>query len=137
MARVPEGEIERRKREVSLEGLVRGAGIELARHGADLLGLCPFHEDREPSLVVSPKKNMWHCLGACQTGGSVIDWVMRTKSVSFRHAVEILRGAPLQPARRLPAPLTLETDGREALRQVVGNAGKRRGTQGNAGTDGT
>ena len=44
-----------------------------------------------PSLVISPQKNLWHCLGACQTGGSVIDWVMRAEGVSFRHAVELLR----------------------------------------------
>jgi DNA primase len=40
---------------------------------------------------VSPKKNLWHCLGACQAGGSVIDWVMRAEGVSFRHAVELLK----------------------------------------------
>jgi len=91
MARFPGEEIERLKREVSLQRLVEAQGIELKRHGADLLGLCPFHADREPSLVVSPKKNLWHCLGACQKGGSVIDWVMKIRGVSFRHAVELLR----------------------------------------------
>ena len=77
MARIPDTEIERLKQEVAPQRLVEAQGIELNRHGADLLGLCPLHEDHEPSLVVSPKKNLWHCLGACQTGGSVIDWVMR------------------------------------------------------------
>ncbi len=91
MARIPDDQIERLKNEVSLERLVTRFGIELKRHGADLLGLCPFHDDREPSLVVSPKKNLWRCLGACQTGGSVIDWVMKTRGVSFRYAVELLR----------------------------------------------
>ncbi len=41
--------------------------------------------------MVTPGKNLWHCLGACQQGGSVIDWVMRAERVSFRHAVELLR----------------------------------------------
>ena len=104
---------------VSLERLVAAAGIELVRHGADLIGRCPFHEDHAPSLIVSPEKNLWHCLGACQTGGSAIDWVMRTRGVSFRHAVELLRGAPMAPARRLPAPLKPEADDQEALGQVV------------------
>jgi hypothetical protein len=54
-------------------------------------GAAPFHEDHTPSLVVTPDKNLWHCLGACNTGGSVIDWVMRTRGVSFRHAVGLLR----------------------------------------------
>ena len=91
MARIPESEVERLKDEVSLERLVEAAGVELRRQGKDLVGCCPFHEDRSPSLVISPAKNLWHCLGACQAGGSVIDWVMRTDGVSFRHAVELLR----------------------------------------------
>jgi DNA primase len=91
MARIPEADIERLKNEISLQRLVEAQGIELTRHGADLLGRCPFHDDKTPSLVVSPKKNLWHCLGACQTGGSVIDWVMKTRGISFRHAVELLR----------------------------------------------
>jgi len=39
-----------------------------------------IHDDREPSLVITPAKNLWHCLGACQAGGSVIDWVMRAEA---------------------------------------------------------
>ena len=91
MARVPEAEIARLKAEVSLARLVEGCGVVLRRQGADLLGRCPFHDDKTPSLLVSPAKNVWHCLGACQVGGSVIDWVMRAQGVSFRHAVELLR----------------------------------------------
>jgi DNA primase len=91
MARIPEEEIERLKREISVERLVTLRGITLLRHGADLIGTCPFHADKTPSLVVSPEKNLWHCLGACQMGGSAIDWVMKTEGLSFRHAVEFLR----------------------------------------------
>lgn len=91
MARIPESEIERLKLSVSLERLVESAGVVLKRHGKDRIGHCPFHDDKTPSLVVSPKTNLWHCLGACQAGGSVIDWVMRSEGVSFREAVERLR----------------------------------------------
>lgn len=67
------------------------------------MGLCPFHDDKSPSLVISPKKNVWHCLGACQAGGSVIDWVMKAERVSFRRAVEMLRtGAPSLVAQDSP-----------------------------------
>ena len=75
MARIPDEEIDRLKRDIDLASLVRGRGIELRQHGGNLIGLCPFHNDRDPSLVVTPAKNLWNCLGACQTGGSVIDWV--------------------------------------------------------------
>ena len=134
MARIPEEEIERLKEDVSLQRLVELAGVELRRQGKDLVGCCPFHEDRSPSLVISPAKNLWHCLGACQAGGSVIDWVMRVEGVSFRHAVELLRDgvAPTRvaagerrPARvsmvtKLPSPLERTADDRELLERVVG-----------------
>jgi len=96
MARIPKAELERLKREVSVERLAEARGVRLQRHGADLLGLCPFHPDRDPSLVITPAKNLWHCLGACQAGGSVIDWVMKAEGISFRHAAELLR-ADLPP----------------------------------------
>src|SRR5438309_2111449 len=70
--------------------LVAAHGVKLKRHGADLIGLCPFHRDSSPSLVVSPGKNLWHCLGACRAGGSTIDWVMKTEGLSFRDACERL-----------------------------------------------
>ncbi|MBW3670183.1 MAG: toprim domain-containing protein [Acidobacteria bacterium] len=90
MSRIPDDEIERLKRETKLEDLVGARGIELKKHGENLLGLCPFHDDREPSLVVTPAKNLWNCLGACGGGGDVIEWVMKSRNVGFRGAVEIL-----------------------------------------------
>lgn len=91
MARIPESEIERLKREISVERLAESRGVKLKRHGADLIGLCPFHNDHEPSLVITPSKNLWNCLGACRRGGDVIAWVMHSEGISFRHAVELLR----------------------------------------------
>ncbi len=130
MARVPEAELERLKAEVSVERLAEARGVTLRRQGADLIGLCPFHEDHEPSLVISPTKNLWHCLGACQSGGSPIDWVMRERGVSFRHAVELLRAdlpfaAEARPlrggtVRTLAAPVEVGADDQELLSQVVG-----------------
>ena len=128
MPRIPEETIERLKQEVSLERLAEARGVKLARHGADLIGLCPFHDDHEPSLVISPKKNLWHCLGACQAGGTVIDWVMKAEGVSFRHAVELLRAdvpvgespvVKVATVRKLPPPVDREVDDAAMLEQVV------------------
>jgi DNA primase catalytic core len=131
MARIPEEEVERLKREVSVQRLAEARGIKLTRHGADLLGKCPFHNDRTPSLVITPSKNLWHCLGACNAGGTCIDWVMRADGISFRHAVELLKAdhlplaaAPIQPVkvgtvRKLPPPVEREADDRVLLLQVV------------------
>jgi DNA primase len=91
MARLKENELERLKQEVSLLDLVQSYGVELKKKGKELVGLCPFHNDHEPSLIISPDKNLWHCMGACQEGGSVIDWVMKSEGVSLRHALEILK----------------------------------------------
>jgi DNA primase len=132
MARIPEDEIERLKRDVSVERLAGARGIRLERHGADLIGLCPFHEDHEPSLVITPSKNLWHCLGSCRTGGSVIDWVMKANGVSFRHAVELLRAdhpsltaqgkivrKATTAAVKLNLPFETKADDQLVLRQVV------------------
>ncbi|GMQ88653.1 MAG: hypothetical protein BMS9Abin09_0083 [Gammaproteobacteria bacterium] len=96
MARLSDDELERLKQDIALQRLAEARGIQLKRHGSDMIGLCPFHDDHEPSLVISTDKNLWHCLGACQTGGTVIDWVMKAEGVSFRHAVELLRADAVQ-----------------------------------------
>jgi DNA primase catalytic core len=132
MARIPESEVERLKKEISVQRLAEARGVKLTRQGADLIGKCPFHDDRTPSLVITPATNLWHCMGACNTGGSVIDWVMKTDGVSFRHAVELLRADhfPLaadssQPVkhgtvRKLPPPVRVEAGDGELLQQIVG-----------------
>jgi DNA primase len=126
MSRIPAEELERLKAEISVERLVEGAGIELKAAGKDLLGRCPFHEDREASLVVTPGKNLWHCFG-CQIGGGPIDWMMKSKGVSFRHAVELLREGALDvPAgsrgriRVLPTPVSLDATDQALLAETIG-----------------
>jgi DNA primase len=105
MRRIPDDELARLKRDVPLADLCRDYGIELKPHGADLVGLCPFHDDHEPSFVVTPARNLWNCLGACGSGGDNIQLVMKKEGVSFRHAVELLQ-------RKLgvaPAPAIIKT----------------------------
>ena len=135
MPRVPQEEIERLKREISVQSLAEARGIVLKPHGKNLIGLCVFHDDKNPSLVITPEKNLWHCLGARGTGGSVIDWVMKAEAVSFPHAVQILREMPEaltrskniyenpppghRSERFLSDPFHAEMNGREILNQVV------------------
>jgi len=89
MARLPEELLTRLKREVPLEVLCREHGIELSGSGKNLLGRCPFHEDGEPSFVVTPGKNLWNCLAGCG-GGDTLQLVMRLEGVSFRRAADKL-----------------------------------------------
>jgi len=133
MARIPQNDIERLKNEVSVERLVESAGIALKKSGKDYIGLCPFHDDSEPSLVVTPAKNLWHCFG-CGAAGGPIDWVMKIKGVSFRHAVELLRTDPALAAeglntldapvkrshvRSLPPPVAFDADDQALLNQTI------------------
>jgi len=106
MARIPDDEIKRLKQEVSIERLAEARGVQLKRYGKELMGLCPFHEDRNPSLCIDPVQNVWHCKGACGKGGSVIDWVMRAEGISFRHAFELLKREhfPLAAKQSGPPP---------------------------------
>ena len=129
MPRIPDTELERLKNEVSVERLVEASGVELKKAGKDMLGRCPFHDDAEASLVVTPGKNLWHCFG-CQVGGGPIDWVMKSRGVSFRHAVELLKADPSLAAgqagevkrttvRSLPAPVAFDADDRALLNQTI------------------
>jgi hypothetical protein len=105
MPRVPNELISRIKEAIPLADLCRDYGIVLKSHGADLVGHCPFHDDTTPSFVVTPAKNLWHCLGACQAGGDVITLMMKQEKLSFRHAVEKLQ----QKAGLAPAAATAKT----------------------------
>jgi DNA primase len=133
MARIPDTEVQRLKDEIAVQRLVEAAGVELRKTGKDFAGRCPFHDDDTASLIVTPAKNLWHCFG-CQCGGGPIDWVMKLKGVSFRHAVELLKddsalaaeslGSACEPVKRatvrvLAPPVTLDADDRALLVQVV------------------
>lgn len=124
MARIPASELEQLKTQVSLQRLVEASGVMLKPHGNDLIGLCPFHDDKTPSLVITPQKNLWHCLGACQQGGSVVDWVIKQKNISFRHAIELLRqeSFSLVASSReaiLPPVIERDEDRQNTLKRVV------------------
>src|SRR5271165_5736645 len=131
MPRIPEAELEQIKRRTDLAALVRAKGIELRPHGTGhLAGKCPFHEDSTPSFIVTPGKNLFHCLG-CGAGGTVIDFIMRHDGLSFRHAVEVLRSgqasvlvATTSPTkhgtvRKLPPPVAYDADDQTLLTQVI------------------
>jgi len=130
MARINDDVIERLKNEVSLVRLMESQGFELKKHGKGYICHCPFHNDKTPSLVVTPSKNLWNCLGACGEGGSIIDWVIKREGVSFRRAVEILQhdigliSEVHQPVKQsttkqLPSSLVAEKDEQQALKHVI------------------
>jgi DNA primase len=58
MARITDAEIERLKSEVSVQRLAAARGVVLRQRGDAQMGLCPFHEDHSPSLVINVAKNV-------------------------------------------------------------------------------
>ena len=69
-----------------------GQRVRLKKSGRNWTGLCPFHEDRNPSFSVSPEIGRYKCW-SCGASGDVFTWVMNTQGVEFRDALEILAKA--------------------------------------------
>jgi len=65
--------------------------VNLKQSGNSYKGVCPFHEDNDPSLTVDPDKKLWHCFG-CGAGGDVFNFLMKIENLSFPDAVRELAG---------------------------------------------
>ncbi len=71
--------------------------VKLKKRGRNYVGLCPFHEEKTPSFVVSPEKQIFHCFG-CGASGDVIKFLMKIDGMDFKEAITILAqdaGMPL------------------------------------------
>jgi DNA primase len=68
---------------------VVGQYVQLKKGGINLLGLCPFHQEKSPSFTVSPSKQFYHCFG-CGVHGSAIGFLMAHTGASFPDAVQSL-----------------------------------------------
>jgi DNA primase len=118
---IPDSEIDRIKQTADIAAVIRARGVELKPSGGDLVGRCPFHDDHDPSLRVTPAKGLWRCMSAaCGAAGNVIQFVQKFDGVSFRHAYEILNnnaafcGAPTRTPVNGPGPRPTATAVRSA-----------------------
>ncbi len=81
----------------SIEGLkarldivdVVGSYVELRKAGSNFKGACPFHDEKTPSFIVSPQKQIYHCFG-CGAGGDSIKFIMEHDKLSYPEALEKL-----------------------------------------------
>lgn len=60
--------------------------ITLTKKGKNFVGICPFHDDTNPSLFVSPEKKIFNCF-VCGTGGNAITFVQKFEKISYFDAV--------------------------------------------------
>ncbi len=78
--------------------------ISLRKAGVNLVGMCPFHSDTHPSLMVSRSKQICKCF-ACQKGGDVFTFVMEHERMTFTEAASYLAkrvGIDFEPTDRTP-----------------------------------
>jgi DNA primase len=76
------------KAKLDVVGII-GEYINLKAAGANFRALCPFHNEKTPSFMVSPEKQIWHCFG-CGKGGDLISFVMEIEGLDFIEALKLL-----------------------------------------------
>lgn len=68
---------------------VVGDFVSLRKRGVNMIGLCPFHNEKTPSFTVSPSKNLWKCFG-CGKGGNAVHFIMEHEQLSYPDAIKWL-----------------------------------------------
>tara|TARA_R110002073_G_scaffold118918_5_gene259231 strand:+ start:152294 stop:154249 length:1956 start_codon:yes stop_codon:yes gene_type:complete len=85
----PEYDDRQRVRDASDIVAVVGEHLALKPKGREYVGLCPFHDDRNPSMCVIPAKQIFHCF-VCGAGGDVFTFIQKYHSMGFRESLEYL-----------------------------------------------
>ncbi|MFP1814127.1 CHC2 zinc finger domain-containing protein, partial [Lonsdalea quercina] len=132
MGRMTPAELARLKREVSLLSVAQHQGHKLKKQGDDsVVCLCPFHQEKTPSCVITPSKNLYHCFG-CGASGSVLDWLQQTERLTYPQTLLRLRELAGNPSSLAAVPVSaspsasrtpladLDDDGQALLHQVIG-----------------
>ena len=85
---ISKNSIENLKNVVDIADVV-GSYIPLKKSGANFVCVCPFHNDKHPSMSVSPSKGIYHCF-SCKAGGDAIKFVMEYEKLGYVEAIEKL-----------------------------------------------
>ncbi|HWD41439.1 MAG TPA: DNA primase [Fimbriimonas sp.] len=94
--------------------------VSLKRSGKNYTGLCPFHDDRNPSFYVDPTMGRYRCW-SCGESGDIFDWVMKTENVDFAEALQSLaqRAGVTLRARSNATPPSLREMYRTAMAEAL------------------
>ncbi len=97
---------------------------QLQKKGRNYVCLCPFHNDKKPSLLVSPDKGIAYCF-ACQSGGDIFSFTQRIEGVDFPTALRMLAektGVELPKDRARDTAPRIEKDAKERMRDCLQKA---------------
>jgi DNA primase len=87
--RAANSEVDKLKSTVRIDNVV-SRYVSLRPSGNNLVGRCPFHDDRIPSFVIYPVTQSFHCFG-CRAHGDVISFLMQVEHLTFREALDVIR----------------------------------------------
>ena len=85
MNQIPQDIIDKILEAVNIVDVI-GEDVTLKKQGVNYIGLCPFHDDKTPSMVVSPVKGIYKCF-ACGNGGNVFKFLMEHRNMTYPEAV--------------------------------------------------
>ena len=86
--RIPEATIRKITEDADIVAII-GEHIKLEKKGNDFKGVCPFHNDTNPSLSVSPSKKVFKCF-SCGAAGNAVGFIQRYKNLSFPQAIKYI-----------------------------------------------
>jgi len=89
-----------------------GDYVKLRKSGANMMGLCPFHQEKTPSFAVHPGRQIFHCFG-CGVGGDVFKFVMLLENLSFPEALRRVAEKAGVALRETGADETYDANARE------------------------
>ncbi|MBI4836460.1 MAG: DNA primase [Candidatus Abawacabacteria bacterium] len=109
------------KAKLSIEDVVKDY-VQLKRAGRNLKGLCPFHQEKTPSFMVSPDKGIAYCFG-CHQGGDIFKFYMAVEKVDFAEALNDLAervGVVLE--KQNPQFLSAQKEQKNSLKNLLHKA---------------
>ena len=85
MNKIPYDEILNIQRKVNIVDVIQNY-LPIEKKGKNYFAICPFHDDHNPSLSISPEKQIYTCF-VCGASGNVFNFVMNYENISFSSAV--------------------------------------------------